>query len=156
MPLGLKSPNFNRNLLPFTFKGSKDNNRLYNCDGNYLAMVIDKRTIAMSVIVASIYFTIRCSCQTHTMLEMLVVGCMLLLEPGAMAHETKIILDEDSILGTCLRNCDMVPELYNKCDKLSSCRLISIGWTRGFACCDFCSCMCTTADDYRDACLQTY
>ena len=91
------------------------------------------------------------------MIELLAIGWVLLMVPGAIARKTEIVLNEDTILGTCVNTCEEIPELFNKqnCDILSQCRLNSVGWNRGFVRCDYCSCVCTSNDDDKDTYQQT-
>ena len=87
------------------------------------------------------------------MLELLVVGWMLLMVPGAVALDTNITLNEDDILGTCVHECDEIPELLNNnnCDVLSQCSLSAEGYMEGLVRCDYCACTCTTNDNHTDS-----
>jgi hypothetical protein len=70
----------------------------------------------------------------------------------ASAATKKIILNEDSILGTCTDTCGEMPTLYdnNGCTKLSGCVKSSTGWNRGFVRCDYCRCDCEVQVSTKD------
>jgi hypothetical protein len=70
---------------------------------------------------------------------------------------TKIIKNEDDLIGTCTGTCNSIPVLYGKadCNKISNCALSSVGWNRDFVRCDNCVCDCERKGAKKDILVTT-
>ena len=77
--------------------------------------------------------------------------------PSLRSGSTRpMILNELSLLGTCTKTCEEMPDIYNNaaCTKLSGCKFNSEGWNSGFVRCDYCRCDCTEDQDAADVVVE--
>jgi hypothetical protein len=93
-----------------------------------------------------------------TVRTILFVACAVAF--GTFVHVANcrtVILNEDSLIGTCTKTCATVPVLHDKfgCKRISGCSRSSSGWIRGFVRCDYCSCDCQDDSARKDVLVET-
>ena len=86
------------------------------------------------------------------MKRILLFACVSAFVTLKVCDARQIIVNEDTLLGTCTRTCEKIPTLHNKdgCVSITGCKLSSAGWNRGFVRCDYCRCTCNEDIDRKD------
>ena len=92
-----------------------------------------------------------------SMKRILLFACVSAFVTLKVCDAREIIMNEDTLLGTCTKSCGEVPTLYKKngCDSITGCQLSSTGWNRGFVRCDYCRCTCNEDRDSKDIQVTT-
>jgi len=87
------------------------------------------------------------------------IALLLFIAQQSLAAERSIIVNEDTLMGTCTGDCNIRgpinqnPEMLKdpyKCQTVKNCKLNSKGWDRGFVRCDYCQCTCVDNNPSKD------